>query len=514
MRRPCLRPSLALLALASLLAPAGAQELAPLLARARASHAWPAGAASFALSGRATLLGLEGDYRLRASADGRYVEDWESPELRYTIGHDGEVVWERDFTGMPTVVELEESEVTRASFAITSGMWAREDGPFRLLRTPGRDADGVFALSLRLRGGVLRGTLWVDRESGLPSTFLRSSPLGDDNTTYSDWQVGDGPAWPRRLVTVSGVGEESTVRLAERELVAEEPAGWLTRPTERPSDHRFLAEVAPELAVRRAVTGHVLVHPLVDGRDLGWFILDSGAGGMCIDPRSANALELPRFGRIPTVGVGGVIEGTFRRGASLQLGPFQFDDPLYVEVDLSFVEPVFGVSVAGICGYDLFARAVVELDLEAERVALHDPATYALTSDAFQPLHLDRRLPVLEARFEGDHTELFRIDTGSMGTVDFHGSAVERLQLLEGRPTTAGVAMGAGGQIEVRVGKLEWFELAGRRFLEPQVQFSQAEGTVLATEYTAGLIGGGFLAPFEVVFDYTNRRVALIPREE
>jgi len=514
MRRSCSRPSLALLALASLHVPAGAQELAPLLARARASHAWSAGGVSYVLRGRATQLGLEGDYQLRASADGRFSEDWESPELRYSLGHDGEVVWERDFTGMHSVVELEESEVARASFAIASGVWAREDGPFHLLRTPGRDEEGVFALSLRLRGGVLRGTLWVDQESGLPSAFLRSSPLGDDNTTFSGWQVGDGPAWPRRLITVSGVGERSTIELAERELVEQEPEGWLGRPTGRPGDHRFLADVSPELEVRRVVTGHVLVHPLVDGRDLGWFILDSGAGGMCIDPRSANALELPRFGRIPTVGVGGVIEGTFRRGRSLQLGPFLFDDPLYVEVDLSFVEPVFGVSVAGICGYDLFARAVVELDLEGERVALHDPATYALTDGRFQPLYLDRRLPVLEARFEGDHTELFRIDTGSMGTVDFHGSAVERLQLLEGRPTTAGVAMGAGGQIEVRVGKLEWFELAGRRFLEPQVQFSQAEGTVLATEYTAGLIGGGFLAPFEVVFDYPNRRVALISRAE
>ena len=64
--------------------------------------------------------------------------------------------------------------------------------------------------------------------------------------------------------------------------------------------------------------------------------------------------------------------------------------------------------------------------------------------------------------------------------------------------------------VDVYVGRIDWFELGGRRFEQPSVQFHTEEGTVLATDYTVGLIGGGFLAPFEVVFDYTHRRLALV----
>lgn len=63
-----------------------------------------------------------------------------------------------------------------------------------------------------------------------------------------------------------------------------------------------------------------------------------------------------------------------------------------------------------------------------------------------------------------------------------------------------------------RFGKIEWFELGGHRFENPNAIFSEATIGAFNDHYLAGNIGQEFLAPFVVYFDFGGSRIALVPK--
>ena len=75
--------------------------------------------------------------------------------------------------------------------------------------------------------------------------------------------------------------------------------------------------VPPEVSV---VSGHrsshVLVRPLIDGEDVGPFILDTGASGLVISRAAANRLKLRAFGEVHVSGVAGKVPCQPRRAAA------------------------------------------------------------------------------------------------------------------------------------------------------------------------------------------------------
>ncbi|HKB16140.1 MAG TPA: aspartyl protease family protein, partial [Planctomycetota bacterium] len=293
---------------------------------------------------------------------------------------------------------------------------------------------------------------------------------------------------------------------------AEAPAGSFAMPASRPSRASFDPSAPPAIETRRAPTGHLLVHPRVAGRDLGWFVLDTGAGAEVIDRKAADAADMPSVGRTITAGAGAAVTPTvFREGGRLDLGPFSLERALYTEMDLSPIGAAMGVSLAGILGYGVFARSVVAIDLAEPRVEIHDPARFAGEGLEWQVLLLHGRHPHVRARFEGKEG-LFRIDTGSgQGHVAFHAPAVERLKLLEGRPVRSARAAGAGGLFEIRMGSVSSFELGGRTFEETPAIFALRGAGALDDPTTEGTIGAPLLANFHTVFDYRRARIAFVP---
>ena len=204
---------------------------------------------------------------------------------------------------------------------------------------------------------------------------------------------------------------------------------------------------------------------------------------------------------------------SYRRGKTLQLGPLTLSDPIYVELELAFLAPAFGVEIAGIVGFEVFSRAILALDLESTTLAIYDPETFDLGEDAWTPLVLDRRIPSLRCRFEGDREGLFKLDLGDNGTVTFYTPAVESLKLLDGRQVSPSQVGGVGGSGKASAGNLEWFEIGGQRIEPLWATFSQTEVGVFSSSQALGNLGTKMLDPFLVVLDYPSSRLALLPRE-
>ena len=120
----------------------------------------------------------------------------------------------------------------------------------------------------------------------------------------------------------------------------------------------------------------MLVCPLIDGIDVGPFILDTGASGLVITKAAAEKLRLQSFGEVFVSGVSGKVPCRFRRASEMRLGPLLVDRPVFMEMALGGI--VSGVSdpVAGIVGFDAFKSAVVEVGPGGAPVRIHDPRTF------------------------------------------------------------------------------------------------------------------------------------------
>lgn len=468
---------------------------------------WEALPGALELAGDADFLGTKAPFTLTLFADGRYRQEV-GGVLGKTEVFDGTSVYKSDFSGVMRKLSLASHNSALVFPSLLSGSWLSDESPFQMAT-----ANGAFRLAMRT--GPTNLELEVDPESRLPTGYTEMGSAGLSKTTFEDWRLVAGILTPHRIRVEEGDdGPVTEMRVASVRRV---PKGQLLEvQLGLPKDVQFDPEIPAQVEVKRVASGHILVHPLVNGQDVGWFILDSGAGAMVIDPEVAEQLGLEVVGEVLATGVAGSTRSAFRAGDKFSLGPMTWDEQVYVEVELGFLERAFGVPIAGIIGYGFFSRAVVEVEPLAAFVAVHDPMTYTLAEPSWSPLLFDGHTASVMASFDsgtGPLTEPFRMDTGADGTVTFHTPAVERLDLLSGRDLKRITLGGVGGSGTAFEGTIPWFELGGQRFEEPLVAFSQFDIGVFTDEYSTGNLGQEFLQAFRLVFDYSQDRIAFLDRK-
>ncbi len=382
------------------------------------------------MDGEIAYFGLEGKCRLRFNANGNYVQTTDGP-LRGTTGFDGTIAWNVDHSGMPRVLEMEEREVDQLESWVLTGRWLAEDGPFFVEVLPEQSAPGQVLLSLKLKDGRLQTQLAIDTTSWLPRLLKTWQMRGEVIWQFGDYREAMGFTLPHK-VTHSGPGFETISTSQSLSRVPNAPKAFAPISL-RPKDTTFTETVESRIEVK-AQGGHILVRPRIDGQDVGWFLLDSGATGMFISSRAAETTKMRGFGKAPVMGAGGTAQGSFRQGKEFQLGPITISKPLYVELDTDVV--IAGERIVGGIGYELLSRAVVVIERAGRSVEIHDPGRYELQGAEWHELRLNHKLPCVTCLFEGDRKGVFYLDTGDPGSVTFFHPHVGELELLEGRRTT------------------------------------------------------------------------------
>lgn len=275
----------------------------------------------------------------------------------------------------------------------------------------------------------------------------------------------------------------------------------------------FDASVPAVLEVKRAPTGHLLVKPLINGQESGWFIFDTGAGICCVSPKRVAALGLRETGSVQAKGVGGAKQSRLLTADALRLGPASFKNHVLMETDLDFLTPHMGEEICGVIGFGVISKCVVEMDLKVAQVALHDPAEPGLEKRPWEPLVLQERLPTVKVRYEG-HEGLFRLDTGANGHVSFHPGAIKKWDLLKDREVKDAKLGGVGGFVSAKQGTLEWIEIGGVRTEQVPARFVLEERGAMADADRDGTIGVELLLPFTLFIDYPHNRIAFVKRLE
>ena len=481
----------------------------------------PSGAAierGLRMTGTAVVADVPTTYTLLMAADGRFRLEV-AGRFGGTSGFDGQTAWRADGSGAVQRLVMEERDVLLLSTWALTGRLFEPDAPVRL--TPAGMEKGDSLYDVRFEGAREVAKLTLAEPSRRPVQLARESWRGEQRWTYSDHAKLAGHYIPRRVVhTIAGQTQEE-LRLVEAGFEAGIDRRLFVKPDAGPADTRFDPHVSARVQAMRTVTGHILVRPEVDGQDLGWFVLDSGAGVSILTPAAAASARMPALGRTVAGGAGPAsVTGSFRQGRDFRLGPATIEGMLFLEMDLTMLAEAFGVPIAGVVGYDLFMRSIVRVDMLEPRVEVHDPAGFQLESITGRPgpgrweeLILYQNHPHVRGRFEGNRDGIFRIDTGGgQAAVLFHAPAVVALGLLTGRDVRSVRIGGAGGQVEGKMAPIAWFEIGGKRFEPLEVILALPGSGALDDPCTEGTLGGAVLGAFTLVFDYARERIAMIPR--
>ena len=238
------------------------------------------------LTGRGEQLGLAGDVSLRVAPDGRILSAFNG-RLDMRAAFDGQRGWIIDYRGLLRPLELEELELAQMQSWMISGHWLAETGPFAVSRAPERDSERELVLLLKRRDGCVRVHLHVDRTTWLPASMHRNSWIGPERWEFGGYREFAGFRIPTRVKYTSDIGNTETVKFDTIAAAPRTGVDPCARP--KPPHHaaRFDSDRPAEIKVRRSPVGWLLVHPMINGTDVGWFLFDTCGSALAITKTAA-----------------------------------------------------------------------------------------------------------------------------------------------------------------------------------------------------------------------------------
>lgn len=467
----------------------------------------------YVLTGKASFSGTEGEARLEFDEEGRFLQQTVGP-LSAATAFDGKTCWKQDWNQTPQITDLREREVELLQGAFLTGSLFQAGAPFVFTVDAENSTEKQTALIATANDGEVSGRVLLDKATSLPQTLQMIGPRGS-RLDVSNFHDVAGRKIPGKVVITQSSGMASTFELTNVAAVASLERQHVDFVDGFPANYSFDSSAPAELTLKQAPTGHLLVQVQLNDAPASWFILDTGAGSLVVNTSYAKELNLQGFGVVNVQGVGGASQSQFRKAERLVVGPLTMTEPILVETDLDFLKQYMGEPIAGILGFEMFARCVAEVDFVTPSAKLYDAKTYDLKNAQWQELFFTSRHPAIRAEFEQDGAGVFQLDTGAAGsTLVFHTPAVKQLNLLDGRETTTTSSGGVGGAVQVETGKLSSFRFAGQEFKDQTVGFATDSRGAFADEDTLGVIGGVFIRPFTMVLDYPHKRIAFVKRPE
>ncbi|MFC1683069.1 pepsin/retropepsin-like aspartic protease family protein [Candidatus Zixiibacteriota bacterium] len=451
-------------------------------------------------------LGLPSAFQMYFLPQGLFRTEITS-DLTLIEGFDGQRGWMVDETGMPGHLELMALEQSQLMAWTTGGFWLDPKCPLNKDLYPWSESDSVIVFSLLFPSGILTATMTIDSRSFLPQRCVWKTFGQENYIAFDRYEDGGGFLFPGEI----SFSVESYETRLETQMVrlSDSALEHLCVPvTTRPQDTRFVPGKKGSVELKKISSGHLAVRPLVNGQDFGWFLLDTGAGRSVLDRSIADRLGMEVIAESPAMGFGGLVTVRYRRGQLLTLGPLEIDEPTFLGIDLAPLAGAFGCDIAGILGYDLFMRCLVELDVQSDSLLLFEPGTWGAREADWQEIIFNRNAPTLSCSFSGDHTALFDLDTGFPGMVTFNRAFAAKHGLFDEQESEAFTAGGVGGNVEMVTAQLEWLELHGHRWENLAISIAGEAHGVLSDESVAGLVGTGLLASYRTLIDYPNKRIA------
>jgi hypothetical protein len=402
------------------------------------------------VTGKATYRGCSGDFTLRFQPAGEFAARMSGPLLD-GWGFDGLTTWKLDPVGYPHRQIMENASQVQAISAVLTNRWLRPQALSSAM-VVGQDSATVTLLVSQWDSKIPEKVV-VDSSTWTPKSASFQVHAGSIEIILGKW----GKAGPESVPTEATITElgDITHLTADSVTTAKAPTAAYAMPQDFPQDYKYNPQTPPVLEAK-TIYGHLFVHPMIEGKDLGWFILDTCAEVQMIDSKIATDNGIEKIGGTAITGIGGTIIEPYRRAKTFTLGPAEIDGAIFSELDATFLTKAFGIPVAGIVGADFFERFIVSIDVEKPEVMVYDRSGYQLRTGTWSQLTFFGGNPAVPGEYEGERQGWFELDTGSNSDVMMCSPTVKGEHLLDGRNTQGGAVGGFGGQQTTSEGKMDY----------------------------------------------------------
>ena len=505
------RIALALLVLLPIFSPATAQPgLAEALTGVRGRIMGPADAwqpRAMWLSGKGSANEMDLTVTLQFDDHGHYYIAGRGV-IGIAFGFDGTTTWTQEATGVTRTMQLGDGERARLGQWIMSGYWAHPAAPVEVFDSDLMTGGDEMALTVRVAGTRVKGTLVLDTNKWLPREFISTISGSRQIMQFVAFETVEGRVVPKEIRIETN--DRETFHVEFDEIRVDAAADERVYAPPRSGDNVSYSSSGGPVENVRGRDGHHFVRPIINGREMGWFAVDTGAGGTSIDRGLAREIGLPTIGSGQSTGVAGQRSVTIHTTTTFRIGPVEIKGMPVTGAETSGLSLGLSGGYDGLLGMDVLFHCVIDYDQRNSRIALYDPGTYKLPEGEWYPLLAYNGKPTLRMEYE-EHAGLFTIDTGNPGAVIIGAMAVARNRLLDDRITESGSVGGIGGSVASQDGLLDWVVWGGRRFDDVPAEFVVENRGVTADETRDGVIGTDLLERYRIIFDMTNGRIAFLP---
>ena len=261
------------------------------------------------------------------------------------------------------------------------------------------------------------------------------------------------------------------------------------------------------------VIGKVKVNDFPDSLS---FLFDTGCGGASLDSMTAVHYKLtPELSPNYIRGIAGRCQQRLLQGMKIALGGLTVDSLTMQVNDYDILSSVYGEKIDGILGYSFFARYLVYIDYDSNRMDIYSkgPVKYPKGGFLLRPRLFG--LPMLEGRLADarDIKSRFYFDTGAGLCLLFSSeftsdSAVFKPRRKKPVPTQGA---GLGGKADMQLTILKNFTLGPFHFRQIPTYIFDDPYDVTSYPQLGGLIGNDLLRRFNLIVNYAHSEIYIIP---
>ena len=460
------------------------------------------------------VAGLEGTVKSWVSKPDRLRVEADLGILKLTQGDNGEYAWIVDSNGKlqkttnPDEATTKRREISRR---MAEFEYADPQSDFFTVAFQGvEDVEGSECYVIRIDNNISTDYVleFIDVESLLPRKRSSFEDFDSNDLYYDDYRDVGGMLVAFKLRQVhhqTGQVEESAIAKYESNPMIDPT---LFEPPEvTAKDFRFISGSSAEDIPIRYVGNHLYIPVIVDCRER-WWAIDTGAGMSVINEPFAEELGLEFHGQTTGKGAGGLLEASFAVLPSFRLPGIEFEEQTAAVIDMSSLNRVLDLEIAGILGFDFLSRFVTRIDYAAETISLYDPEIFEYQGDGQEiGIHVKEGQFAVEATLDGIHAGTWLFDIGA-GTTHIDGAYAVR----EGYASLRGVegrGHGAGNEYRSKHVRCEEMAFAGFHIDDPVIGFHYGGTDTSFTADKIGVLGNSLFQSFVIYCDYGNERLII-----
>jgi len=477
------------------------------------------------VKGREVAEGMHGTFEYWSQGPDRILQVEDTGTLRMRAGFDGTAGWRTDLAARGVVpLQDKDLEALRAEAWFLSEQWANDDqggGSIVFGQTAYRAGHALASLQVTPPVGPPR-TLWFDTQTGL---LARETEHRDQYTwdeSLGGWKTVAG----RKRWTVSTIGDSVQFpagfrRMDVDSLRVEAPGdpAVFSPPVPRPRPVTWLHRAGVAHLPFRYRRGHVWIRVSLNGADPADFILDTGCTCSAVDREYARSIGMELEGQMATAGIGGVGTGGWSHLRSVRIAGPDGDGVVVPGITAGVLalnndmEKLDWDDTAGLIGYDVLSRFVVEIDFDHQVITLRDPAKFTHTgAGQAVPFTLWDGIPTVSVKLNDGCEGRFIVDVGNATPMAVHSDQVEACHLFgPKRKEVRHWVGGIGGAFPETVCRLDSVRIGPFSWTEPVAGLTIHHMGAAGSKDVQGNLGTSVLDRFKCTFDYARGQLWLEP---